>query len=523
MTHTRSPEHCATLIFRAAALCAVGLAACLSFAAPAAGAAGQSGEAARPAAGAQAPVVIRWPGRSGVRRYRLQLATDEKFSDIVIDRAVEGQQYAVTELAPGVYFWRVAPAAAETSSFSKPERVTVRAGGGPAAGQGTTAAATAAALITPDDSTGWRTATGEVSRLAAAKLRPGGVTDFVGITANGRVFAVDGATGVSMWNARAEPDAPAGFAPVVVVAGEGGANVLAGAAGGVRLLRGDTGRELWRARLDGPAASGAFADLDGDGAGELLVATSGAPALYLLAPDTGRVVASTKLGAEMVGAPVPFMAGAARGVLLALRDGSVQALGRDLAATGSIKLEETLTTAPLIVSRGEMRVVVVGSERGLAALSFPEMRLLGQIISENDPVRGTLASGDVDGDGSAEIAMVTRGGRVALVGTDNGQVRWFAEGAAGADAATLADLNGDGVLDVIVPGGASFALGFSGSDGALLMRADEPGSKAVQGRGRPVLVTAAPGGGLLVVGADTAGTGLRAVELAAGAARARRP
>ncbi|HZI17258.1 MAG TPA: PQQ-binding-like beta-propeller repeat protein, partial [Pyrinomonadaceae bacterium] len=507
------------------ALRALAFAACLMMLLPPIAEGRQAGE---PAAGAQASVVVRWPGRAGVRRYRLQFATDEKFSDIVFDRAVEGRQFTVTELPPGVYFWRVAPAAAETSAFSKPERVTVKAPSSPpvSADAGTRTGRgvnTGSPHITPDEASGWRTATGEVSRLAAARLRPGGVTDIVGVTAAGRVFAVDGASGVSLWNARAEPDAPAGFAPVVVAAAGGGAGVLAGADGGVRLLRGDTGREVWRARLEGTAAVGAFADLDGDGAGELLVVTSRAPALHVLALDTGRVINSIKLDAEAVGAPLPFATASARGVLLALADGTVQARGRDLAPTASLKLDTVPTTAPVMISRGDIMVVVVGSEIGLVALGFPEMKVLGRIVSDNDPVRGTLVSADVDGDGSAEIAMVTRGGRLALVGTRDGTVRWFAEGAGASDGASLADLDGDGVLDLIAAGGSAFLLGFSGRDGSLLMRADEPGAAAKSPRVRPVAVVHSPGGGLLLVGADTAGTGLRAVELPAGSGRVRRP
>src|SRR5207248_6472693 len=67
-------------------------------------------------------ILIRWQGRPGVERYRLQLATDEAFTDIVFDQAVQGRQYVVKGLPPGNYFWRVAAAAAETSAaYSRPE------------------------------------------------------------------------------------------------------------------------------------------------------------------------------------------------------------------------------------------------------------------------------------------------------------------------------------------------------------------------------------------------------------------
>src|SRR5438874_6051446 len=54
-------------------------------------------------------VTLRWDPRPGVSRYRLQLALDPGFADIVFDRVVTGTERQITELAPGKYFWRIAP------------------------------------------------------------------------------------------------------------------------------------------------------------------------------------------------------------------------------------------------------------------------------------------------------------------------------------------------------------------------------------------------------------------------------
>src|SRR5947209_20075300 len=40
-------------------------------------------------------ILIRWEGKPGVNRYRLQVARDRDFQDIVFDQAVEGRQYVV--------------------------------------------------------------------------------------------------------------------------------------------------------------------------------------------------------------------------------------------------------------------------------------------------------------------------------------------------------------------------------------------------------------------------------------------
>ena len=69
--------------------------------------------------------LIQWKGRPGVRRYRLQLARDARFTDIVFDRAVVGLEYLVTELAAGRYYWRVATATPETGAFSRPVAINI--------------------------------------------------------------------------------------------------------------------------------------------------------------------------------------------------------------------------------------------------------------------------------------------------------------------------------------------------------------------------------------------------------------
>jgi hypothetical protein len=466
-------------------------------------------------------ILVRWQGKPGVNRYRLQLATDGKFEDIVFDQAVEGRQYVVKDLPPGDYFWRVAPAAAETSiAYSTPERIRL----------GTEAKVEVASVVMPADATGWRVATGEVVKVAPANLRPGGVVDFVGLGADGRVFAVDGASGISLWTSRYSPTAAGqttspravNFEPLVVGDPTRGAYVVVATQGGVRALLGDTGRETWRAALEGTAASGVAADLDGDGKQELVVVTEGPEMFYVINPFSGRVQTSQKLSGEMAGPPYPFEGGGKRGVVLGMKKGNVEFRGADGQVISEAKIDEDVTTAPLVTRRGEMAFMAVGGNSALWALSVPDMKVLGAIRAEDDSVRGSLAAADVDNDGSTEIVMVTKRGRVALVSTSDGAVRWFAEGGESAASAAFADVNGDGVLDVIVPGaGSTFALGFSGRDGSLVMRVEESGKVSGQasGRTRSLVVTPALGGGGWLVGGDPAGTGLRAVELPKGSVK----
>src|SRR5256714_9538235 len=162
-------------------------------------------------------ILVRWEGKPGVNRYRLQVARDREFQAVVLGQAVEGRQYVVKGLPPGDYFWRVAPAAAETSTaYSQPERVNL---------SGSSQKVAVAIVVMPSDSSGWRTATGEVVRLVPAQLRTGAVVDFVGVSSDARTFAVDGASGISLWTARYNTTAGAAtpadskassFAPILV-------------------------------------------------------------------------------------------------------------------------------------------------------------------------------------------------------------------------------------------------------------------------------------------------------------------
>lgn len=505
------------------------------------GAQSKSSEAAKPDAsksqqtttqtGGQTPtarqlepsILVRWQGRPGINRYRLQLATDEKFEDVVFDQAVEGRQYVVKGLPPGDYFWRVAAAAVETSiSYSKPERVTLS--------DSAKGVEVASVVLPADNTAGWRTATGEVARLVPASLRAGGVTDFVGVASDGRVFAVDGASGISLWTARFNPSATAAtassndksvaFAPLVIPS-QAGPGVVVATVGGVRALRGETGREFWRASLQGQASGGVVADANGDGTADVVIVTRDPERYYVLDGSTGRVLADKKLEGETVGAPYPINVAGASGVLVSLKKGRVELHGADGESKGEAKVDGDVTTAPLVISRGEMTFMVVGTDNGLWAFALPDMKVLGVIKADDDSIRGALAASDVDGDGAPEVVMVTKRGRVALVNTTDGNVRWSMDGVPSAEAAAFADVNGDGVLDVIVPGGDAFALGFSGRDGSLVMKVEDGRASAQKSAETRPLVAAQSMGSTMLVGGDLARMGIRALELPKGAASAK--
>jgi outer membrane protein assembly factor BamB len=473
--------------------------------------------------------VIRWSGQPGIKRYRLQLARDEKFADIIFDRAVVGLEYRVTELPSGSYYWRVAPAAVETGAYSSPAPVQIGDTRTTQTGTGT-----GAALAAADNNTGWRTATGNVAQPLAAHLRDASSYDLVGVNSDGMVYALDGANGVALWTARFRPQAKRGeptgmssgvpFTPVLIGSEKGLSNVVVAFDGGVRAMEGATGRELWRAALPAFPTGGVAADFGGSDGAKIFI-TDGSPSLTILSGNTGKVLAQTKLDGAAIGAPAAYALKSERGVALALAGGILELRKVDGERASSIKLDTQITTPPFVVTGSHGTMVLIGSESGLISLDAADLRPLGRIATEDDAPRGTLAAADLDADGSPEVVMITRRGRTVAISTLNGKIKWYANGATDANSATFADLDGDKVLDVLVAAGPAFALGLSGKDGSLIWRAEEADKRApadnAQASGRAlVAATVGSGGGTtFLIGSDPARKGLRAVGLPKGAAR----
>ena len=66
------------------------------------------------------PTTIDLPRLVGVGKYRLQIADDEDFRNVLLDVRVVGGPHNVCWLSPGSYYWRVAPANGKTGDFLTP-------------------------------------------------------------------------------------------------------------------------------------------------------------------------------------------------------------------------------------------------------------------------------------------------------------------------------------------------------------------------------------------------------------------
>lgn len=468
-----------------------------------------------------AKIRLRWSGRPNISRYRVQVARDERFADIAVDSVVVGLETIVADLAPGRYFWRVAPAAQETGTFSEAKPIQVEAN---VVNESTITMAEPVVTTRVANTTGWRTTTGYVQKPLAAHLRSATNFDLVGVSADGMVYALDGASGMALWTARFRPNARRGeatgnggaqaFTPVIFNASQGLANVLVAFDAGVRALEGATGRELWRVQLDEEATSGVAADYNQQTTSRLVVIYGGGKTLLIINPENGQVINKTKIGSPVVGSPVPFVHDNTREMALTLKDGTLQVRAEDGTLNVETKINTKFTTAPVYVKGPYVEMILVGMERGLIAFEASDLHPMGKIDFSRDGPRGTLNVSDLDGDGAPEVIAVTDTGRVATISTITGQVAWVADGATDADSAAFADLDGDGVQDVIVAAGTKFAQGLSGRDGRLLWTAEEENARGAQAQQMArSLVIAKAGNSSFLVGSDSTNTGLRAIEL----------
>lgn len=477
-------------------------------------------------------VHLRWGSRPGVSRYRLQLASDSAFADIVFDRVVAGNEYQIQDLPAGRYFWRVAALTAKLGEFSSAGSIDVtkatlsespppRQNISPINDSSRTRPVTASPIVVRG---GWRAAVGDIAHPLLAHLRSPARLDLVGLNGDGVMFALDASSGVALWTsgrrtADSKLAAPGSSAVLLLRSRSGLDNLVALSGVDVAEIEGASGRQLWRTRLPAAASSGTV--VSDSRSAEILLVDNSSPRVFILDANNGNLVNQFRLPHRVVGAPVNLVGQRAGRVVFAYDTGQVEI--RDFAGTvvRSGDAGSPATTPPLFIRDPRGDFILVGTRGGLTALTADELTPLGMVAIKDDVPRGTLAAEDLNGDGSPEVIMMTERGRVIAVSGAEGKILWEASVGNEGQSVAFADVDGDRVLDVVLAGGQSFALALSGRDGSVVWKDNEPPAVVANHSVSlaPRSIVAVPyGSGALLIAGDPSRTGLRALEFPKGSA-----
>jgi outer membrane protein assembly factor BamB len=472
-------------------------------------------------------VHLHWGVRPGVSRYRLQLASDNAFADIVFDRVVAGNDYQVNDLTPGKYFWRIAPLTNRLGEFSAAGIIQVRqatAPDRPGPTQKTTPSDNSSrsrVAVSPIVARGgWRAAVGDIAHPVLGHLRSPEKFDLVGINSDGVVFALDSASGIALWSTGRKPQtgnstrAVPGLSALLLLRSRSGLDnvvVLSGAM--VTANEGATGRELWRATLPATTSSGTV--VSNNRSSEIFLIDNSLQRAMILDANDGHLLTQIRLPHRVVGAPVPLVGRGNGQVALAYDSGQVEIRDMAGAVVRSGDAGSPATTAPLLIRARRGDLILVGTRGGLTALTADDLRTLGMVAIKDDAPRGTLAAADLDGDGWPEVIMMTDRGRVVAVSAGDGKTLWQANVSNESETVAFADIDGDQVLDVVIAGGQTFALALSGRDGSVVWQDNEPAALVANhsvSLARREIVVIPSGSGALLIAGDPSRTALRAME-----------
>jgi outer membrane protein assembly factor BamB len=475
-----------------------------------------------PVAQATPTAHIAWSKHLGTATYRLQIANDEQFNDVLFDSLITGFDYMVQDLAPGRYFWRVAPAGTETVKFFKAVPFEVRLTKSMVLSesivkQPVVLPAANTSVRTRHVLPGWSVATGEIVRLISVQLRRGAPRDFLGVNSQGKIYALDGTRGIALWTAHFNLGAAGDervrtlynqFAPLVLES-KTGTKVVVAFDKGIRALDGSTGREVWSTRIAGRPASGTLIEPD------IYLVGEKADRLLVLDSNSGQLKSQIELRDDAVGPPVLLTNEGEPQLLIALKNGLIEIDTVGGKYVRSFRMGTEITTPPTIVRTPTRSVLLIGLKNGLAAFDASTVEPLGRIAIEGgDYPLGTLSIVDLNGDSVPEAIMTTNSGRVISVDVADGKINWSTKVGDEITVPAFADLDADAKLDVVLPGANNFAVGISGMSGSVIWESGEDAAPTSNKSSlRSLAVATVKDGRLMLVGTDPAAAGLRAFEV----------
>jgi outer membrane protein assembly factor BamB len=467
---------------------------------------------------------IAWSKQAGVSHYRLQIATDPQFNDVVFDRRINGYEYVVRELPAGRYYWRVAQAETQTGEFLRaiPFEVKLESAVVPKptpAPTSTLPATTDTTVRTRRTVPGWSVATGEVAKLLSARLRPGATPDFIGVNTDGTVFALQGRQGIALWTAHFDPNSSGAkrvrslsqqFTPLIVNIGGTAPAVVVAFDQGMRALDGASGREIWSTRIAGRPFLASLLERSGT-TPRILIVGEKTSKLLIIDAATGQFINQMTMRDEIVQAPIIIRTGGEAQVLVPLKGGLLALHELDGKYLRSTKVATEITTELQVVSTARGQIVLVGLKNGLVAFDA-SLQGIGRIaIAGDDYPIGVLSLVDLNGDRISEVVVSTNAGRVIAVDVSDGKIKWSSEPGYPPVSPSFADLDGDANLDVILPGLKSFAVALSGANGRMIWQSGD--DVAAQAAVQALAVAQMADGRLVIAGGDRSASGLRALEV----------
>jgi len=513
-TRIDAPKHLIGEMFRLSLACALLLTAGLLAA---------SSAQDNPPPQSNTKVHLHWGARPGVVRYRLQLSLDQDFRDIVFDRIVSGTATDINDLAPGKYFWRVAPLNKNLGDFSSAAVIEITAAD--TATEINPAPAVPSPSPTPLSVTttgGWRAAIGEVARPIVAHLRSRDTFDVVATNSSGVTFALDGRSGVQLWSTRpgGTTNVPAMTVgpPLIIQSASGLDDVVVFDGLAAARIEGGSGRALWKTPL--PDLQSSAVVVPDAASAEVAIIDTSLRRLLVLSGVNGQTIAKASLPARVAGSPAASLDQNGQ-FFIAYENGNIELRDKGGTVIRSGSAASPAITGPLIVkSRPDdvnkrQDLILIDTRDGLTGMTAGDLKPLGRVTGKEEVSRGSLMAADLDGDGSTEVLMTTQEGDLLAIHGEDGKTLWNTNVKDIPQGIAFADLNGDNVLDVIMTTAGSFAIALSGRDGSPLWSDTEPTGSVLdhansfQSRGLVVVPLRA---GVLVVAGDTSHTGLRAIE-----------
>jgi len=291
----------------------------------------------------------------------------------------------------------------------------------------------------------------------------------------GHVMALRGATGDTMWtfNAAGTLETPPCIADID---GDGRLEVLvAGFGSYLYALNGSSGSVKWQHPLGGMGAlAPCIADADGDGRPEVVFSAAGNPwAVCALNGEDGSLLWQHPVSGEIFESAVAV--GDVNGdgepeVVFGSMDHSLYILaGLDGSIVGSFNAGSEIWNSPVIGdidSDGRMEIVFGATDYHLYAIRGANDSLLwsSYVGGYGNP---WPALGDVDADGRPEV-VTELGDSVRAFNGEDGAPLWTFPASAGFSSPEIADLDGNGQLEVVLGTDDNSVCALRGSDGTLL-------------------------------------------------------